>query len=101
MATEIETIIEQAKLALAQNKGLFDVRSEDIIDEFMELNIGDSKEMWKLLATLLNEIKPTDLISSDRKKIIFSFNSKKMGKKKTLSFALNDGYFLYLSLSSS
>jgi len=63
MATEIETIIEQAKLALAQNKGLFDVRSEDIIDEFMELNIGDSKEMWKLLATLLNEIKPTDLIN--------------------------------------
>ena len=79
----------------------------------MDLETGDSEEVWPLILELLEEIEIDDYAGShppqrsyepniaDCELFAFSWMSKKLQKEMYLKFALKDADFYYVSLHKS
>ena len=109
---ELDKKIREAKQALEAGCASF-ANPEKIVGELMEMEISDSKEVWTLIGELLSEISPKDYAGRrppmrayeatirNKELLAFSWNSRKMGKRMYLKFALKEGRFYYVSLHAS
>lgn len=109
---EIDKKISAAKKALSENRGYF-ANSPKIVGELMELEIGDSGEVWPLIIELLKEIEIDDYAGSrppmrsyessisNCELFAFSWLSRKLQHEMYLKFALKEGDFYYVSLHKS
>ncbi len=104
--------LESASRALQKNEGLF-ANPVKMIWELEELKIGESKEIWPLILTLLSEISPDNYVGgyppqeSYEERIegidLFSFawESKTFSQRMYLKFTLKKGRFYLVSLHKS
>lgn len=90
--------LEEAKRALITRKAYFTVNSTDLVDEFMDLNIDQSEEIWPLLLRLFDEIQPKHYIGPD---FVFRWDSDILDGTATLNFILRGEYFYYISLKKT
>jgi hypothetical protein len=84
-----------------------------VVGELAVLDINESSEVWDLIPDLLKEIKSEDYDGghppqpSSEKTIkgkdlwAFAWESKKLGMRMYLKFALKDDFFYYVSLHES
>ena len=110
---EIDKKISGAKKALSENRAYFAPTDAKLIGELMDLEIGDTEELWPLILELLEEIEIDDYAGSRPPQrsyepniakcelFAFSWKSKKLQKEMYLQFALQDGDFHYVSLHES
>lgn len=101
--------LNEARDKLSKKEGLF-ANPGNVVGELNELDIGDSKEVWDLIKSLLMEIEPKDYTGgrppqkSYEKSIegnelfAFSWQSNFLSKKMYLKFALKGDRFVYVSL---
>ncbi len=109
---EIDKKISAAKKALSENRGYF-ANSSKIVGELMELDIGDTEEVWPLIIELLEEIEIEDYTGSrppmrsyesniaNCELFAFSWLSRKLQQEMYLKFAVKEGDFYYVSLHKS
>ncbi len=105
--------ISQAKKALRENQVSFGPNTGKLVDEFTQLKIGDTKEIWELLKDLLEEIEPSHYAGphppmlaiepniKGSELFIFIWQSKKMQKEMYLKFSIKGDHFFYISLHPS
>ncbi len=105
---ELTGKIENAKKALNEKKGMF--ATSKFVNELMELEIGNSADVWSLISDLLKEIDPSDYAGGrppdksyeskikGKELIAFAWNSQKLSKRMYLKYVLIDDYFYYISL---
>lgn len=110
---EIEKKLHHAKKALAEGKVSFGPNLDKLIDEFTEMKIGSSNEIWILLKDLLEEIKPDHYAGphppmlaiepsiKNCELFIFIWPSKIKSRELYLKFAIKDECFYYISLHPS
>lgn len=110
---EIEKKISQAKNAIQKNHAFFGSNLDKLIDEFSALKINHTEEIWPLLLTLFDEIKPEHyagphppMISHEPSVLncevfIFVWKSQKLTKKMYLKCVVKEDCFYYLSLHAS
>jgi hypothetical protein len=106
---ELTGKLNEARDMLSKKEGLF-ANPGNVAGELNELDIGDSKEVWNLIKSLLVEIEPKDYTGgrppqkSYEKSIegselfAFSWQSNFLSKKMYLKFALKGDRFVYVSL---
>jgi len=111
--SEISTKLYEAKMAIAENKHCFGPQLDKLVDEFIQLHIGDVSEIWSLVQVLLQEISPEDYAgphppmrctesnASNQELLIFIWDSKKMRKRMYIKFAVHNQTFYYVSLHAS
>lgn len=106
--------LEEAIAALIGKRHYFAAYSNDLVNEFMNLNIDQSEEIWPLLIDLFGEIRPQDCVEPqvlaavnpmpdvlDCEFFTVRWNSKILSGNAILKFALNDGHFYYVSLQKA
>ncbi|MES2273501.1 MAG: hypothetical protein V4487_04865 [Chlamydiota bacterium] len=109
---ELLNKISQAKTAISEKRHLFGPQLEKLVDEFMELKIGNAQEIWPLILELLDEIKvenyagthpPIKSIENNLncELYIFVWDSKKTRSNMYLKFAIKNETFYYISLHKS
>src|SRR5579872_6307162 len=96
---ELDRKIKAAKIALETQKGLF-ANFNKVVGELDELNIESPNQIWELIMALLEEIRPEDYAGGrppqksyektieGRELFAFCWNSKILGKKMYIKFAL-------------
>lgn len=106
---ELTGKLKEAQELLYKQEGLF-ADPGKVVGELNALGIGDSKEVWELIKTILPEIKTEDYTGGkppqksyektiDGKELFaFSWESKHLGKKMYLKFAIKGDRFVYVSL---
>lgn len=106
---ELKGKLDEAKNFLSKKEGLF-ANPGNVVGELYDLDIGDSKDVWDLIQSLLKEIQPKDYtggrppLMSYEKSIegkelfAFSWQSQVLNKKMYLKFALKGDRFVYVSL---
>jgi hypothetical protein len=106
---ELKGKLNDALNLLFQKEGLF-ANPGNAVGELNDLDIGDSKEVWNLIKSLLPEIEPKDYTggyppqksyekSIEGKELFaFSWQSNILNKKMYLKFALKGDRFVYVSL---
>ncbi len=104
--------IKEAIESLKNCYGLF-ANFAKAVGELNDLNIGDSNDVWDLIAELLDEITPKDYAGTrppqksyekttmGKELFAFSWWSFKLKKKMYIKFALKDGRYYYVSLHES
>lgn len=109
---EIDKKIYAAKKALSEKRGYF-ANSSKIVGELMELDIGDTEEVWLLIIELLEEIEIDDYAGSrppmrsyessiaNCELFAFSWMSRKLQQEMYLKFTVKEGDFYYVSLHKS
>ncbi len=109
---ELDKKIKGAKEALIERKGIF-ANVNKVVGELNELEMESSDLIWNLILELLDEISPEKYAGrrppdkSYEKKIekselyAFCWNSKKLGKKMYIKFALKENTYYYVSLHKS
>jgi len=102
---ELEDALSQARQAVLDGRCFFGLDSRKLLEEFMQLKIGDVKEIWPIVLELLNEIKsdnhfslPVQPTNSGGHLFHFIWKSHKMKKNMQIRFAINKGVFYYFSL---
>jgi len=98
-AREIDQKLRQAEEALKESRGLF-ANPQKAVGELIDLDIGNTEELWPLVLKLLKEIKLIDYAGSHppmksyEPKIAncelyaFTWNSKAMDKRMYIKFAI-------------
>lgn len=111
-ARELTNRVKQAKDVLKTSKGLF-ANPSKAVGELNAMRVGNSSEVWELLAGLLNEISAKDYCGarppqkSYEKAIIgqellaFRWFSPSLAKEMYLKFVLKNERFYYVSLHES
>ena len=103
----VEDCLSLARKCIAQERHYFGPQMDQLVDEFMALNIGHSKEIWELIGELLGEITAKDCVEADSlaKEIglncgisAFIWKSAKLKQTMYLKFAIKNGVFFYFSL---
>lgn len=109
---EIDRRLRDARKALDNGSALFSNQSK-VVGELMELDIGDSKEVWLLIRCLLDEIKLEDYegwyppqvnyesVGKGLELWAFCWNSPTLNKRMYLKFSVGKGRFYYVSLHKS
>jgi hypothetical protein len=109
---ELDKKIKAAKAALVRQSGLY-VNFNKVVGELYDLEIESPNQIWKLIIELLDEITPKDYAGGrppqksyektieDKELFAFCWNSKKLGKKMYLKFALKEDRYYYVSLHRS
>jgi hypothetical protein len=109
---ELDRKIKAAKAALRAHKGLF-ANIDKAVGELNALDVESPNQIWALIVDLLEEILPQNYAGlrppqkSYEKTILgkelfaFCWDSKKLGKKMYIKFALKDDRYYYLSLHGS
>ena len=99
----------EAGKSLSNNEGFF-ADPGAAVGELNKLKMGDSSEVWPLIAKLLKEIAPGDYTGGKpplksylksiqgRDLFAFSWFSKSLNKKMYLKFAFKGDRFYYVSL---
>ncbi|MES2273497.1 MAG: hypothetical protein V4487_04845 [Chlamydiota bacterium] len=97
--------LERAKKILLEKHGVFGPNLENLVDEFLDLNLDPGEEIWPFIRILLGEIQPKNYVdhqfkpaTPDCEIYLFVWNSKKLKHKMEFKFALNGDNFYYLSL---
>lgn len=109
---ELQQKLLQAQKALSENKCAIGPNLDKLVDEFMDLKIGHTEEIWPLLKELIKEISPEHYAGPhppmkslestlNCELFIFVWQSHKMKMDMYLKFAIKDGYFYYVSLHRS
>ena len=98
---ELDKKIKAAKNSLIERNGIF-ANVNKVVGELNELEVESSDRIWKLIIELLDEISPEEYAGkrppdkSYETKIektelyAFCWNSKKLGKKMYIKFALKE-----------
>ena len=106
---ELKGKLAEARDLLSKKEGLF-ANPGNVVGELNDLDIGDSKEVWDLIKSLLVEIESEDYTGSrppqksyeksieGKELFAFSWQSKFLNKKMYLKFALKGNRFVYVSL---
>lgn len=106
---ELKGKLDEARDLLSKKEGLF-ANPGNVVGELNDLDIGDSKEVWDLIKSLLVEIESEDYTGSrppqksyeksieGKELFAFSWQSKFLNKKMYLKFALKGNRFVYVSL---
>src|SRR5258708_7652928 len=100
---ELQNKILQAKQALSEKKYLFGPNLDKLVEEFMDLNIGNAEEIWSLINELIEEIKIDDYAGThppmkslepnlNCELFVFVWDSKRMNRKMYLKFAIKEGF---------
>ncbi|MBI5346367.1 MAG: hypothetical protein HZB76_04420 [Chlamydiae bacterium] len=109
---ELDKKIKAAKTALIAQNGIF-ANPNKVVGELYELQIESTSQIWNLILELLDEIEPKDYAGkrppegsyeeSIKKSELFAFcwDSKKLGKKMYIKFALKENTYYYVSLHRS
>jgi hypothetical protein len=109
---ELDRKLKTAKAALKAHPGLF-ANIDKAVGELNALDVESPNQIWALIIELLEEISPKDYAGgrppqkSYEKTIVgkelfaFCWNSKKLGRKMYIKFALKDNRYYYLSLHIS
>lgn len=109
---ELDRKIKAAKAALMAQPGLF-ANLNKAVGELNALDLELPNQIWELIIELLEEILPKDYAGtrppqkSYEKTILgkelfaFYWDSKKLGHKMYIKFALKDNRYYYLSLHDS
>ncbi len=109
---EIDKRLKEAKEAI-QNRSVLFSNLHKVVGELMDLSIDDTKEVWDLIAQLLDEIQIQDYAGQYPPKInyessgtglelwAFTWNSTLLNKTMYLKFSVKDGIFYYVSLHKS
>jgi hypothetical protein len=109
---ELDKKIKAAKAALKAQSGIYANLSK-AVGELNALDIESPSQIWKLILELLEEINPTDYVGGkppqrsyersikNRELFAFCWESKKMGKKMYIKFALKENRYYYVSLHRS
>lgn len=112
--TEKELIkrLKEAKEHLKKHDGVF-ANPAKVVGELNELDILDSKEIWPLILTLLEEISPKDYqggrppqksyekTTTGHELFAFCWWSNKMQKRMYVKFVLKNERYHYISLHKS
>src|SRR3990167_5376588 len=111
-AGELDRKLKAAKAALKAYTGLF-ANINKAVGELNELDVEPTTQIWALIVELLEEISPKDYAGTrppqksyektiDGKELFaFCWDSKKLGQKMYIKFALKDNRYYYLSLHRS
>lgn len=109
---ELDKKLKAAKAALKTQTGLF-ANFNKTVGELDALNIEKPNQIWELIAELLEEILPQDYVGSrppapsyektiaGEELFAFCWDSKKLGQKMYIKFALKNNRYYYLSLHRS
>ena len=109
---DIDHRLKEAKEALQKGSVLF-ANPSKVVGEMMELEIGDSDEVWELIIKLLDEIEVNDYKGQHPPKInyepqgtglelwAFCWKSTLLNKTMYLKFSIKDEIFYYVSLHKS
>lgn len=109
---ELDRKIKAAKAALKTQAGLF-ANFNKVFGELDALNIEKRNQIWELIAELLEEILPQDYAGTrppqqsyektiaGKELFAFCWESKKLGQRMYIKFALKDNRYYYLSLHKS
>lgn len=99
---DLHDILSFAKEAVHNGQCFFPVESNQLLEEFDRLNIGDAQEMLTLLAHLLEEIEPKNFVENPKWKAspvyTFVWESPQMKQIMLIKFALRKESFYYFSL---
>jgi len=105
---ELEDVLSQAKNAISKNRCFFGFDSGDLIQEFINLKVGDVQEIWPLVFELLHEMEPKHSCPPPKylpamKGKVFSFvwKSDKMRRTMHMQFAMHKDIFYYFALYAS
>ena len=109
---ELNKKLQEARTALECGNGLFaNVRSA--AGELNDLRLGDSGEAWPLILAMLDEIEPGNYVGRrppeksyeakiyGKELFAFAWESERFGRRMYLKFALQEGWFCYVSLHPS
>lgn len=106
---ELTGKLKEAQDLLCKKEGLF-ADPGKVVGELNNLGIGDSKEIWDLIKTILPEIKTEyytggkpplksyEKTIEGKELFAFSWECKHLGKKMYLKFAIKGDRFVYVSL---
>lgn len=106
---ELVKKLKEAKASLIAQSG-FHANVSKAVGELYDLNIESSRQLWQLILELLDEISPKDYKGSrppqrsyertilGQELFAFCWESKKLGKKMYIKFALKEGRYYYVSL---
>jgi hypothetical protein len=109
---ELDKKIKAAKAALRAQSGVY-ANLNKVVGELYELEIESPSQIWKLILELLDEICPKDYIGArppqrsyektieNQELFAFCWNSRKLGKKMYIKFALKENRYYYVSLHRS
>jgi hypothetical protein len=109
---ELDRKLKAAKAALKTHIGLF-ANINKAVGELNALDIESPNQIWKLIVELLEEISPKDYAGTrppqkayektvtGKELFAFCWDSKKLGQKMYIKFALKDDRYYYLSLHRS
>jgi hypothetical protein len=109
---ELDRKLKAAKAALRTQTGLY-ANFNKVVGELYELDMESQNQVWQLIVELLEEILPKDYAGtrppqkSYEKTVAgvelfaFCWDSKKLGQKMYIKFALKDNRYYYLSLHKS
>src|SRR5688572_6840547 len=109
---EVELKLKAARKCLAQGNRFFGPCVKKLVSEFAALNIGDSSEIWPLLAILMEEISPAHYAgthppmktldtSLNSELFVFVWESKTMKQFMYVKFVVKNDIFYYFSLHKS
>ncbi|NGX51160.1 MAG: hypothetical protein K1060chlam2_01020 [Chlamydiae bacterium] len=106
---EIDKRLKEAKEALENRRVAF-ANPDKVVGELMNLEIGQTDEIWELISKLINELHPEDYkgayppLKSYESKIenhdlwAFSWYSYQLRQQMYLKFSIKGGLFYYVSL---
>jgi hypothetical protein len=109
---ELDKQLRAARTFLAAEGGTY-ANLNKAAGELSKLEIESPSRVWKLVLELLNEIVPQDYVGGkppqrsyekaieNKELFAFCWNSKKLGKKMYIKFALVKGRYYYVSLHES
>jgi hypothetical protein len=109
---ELDRKLKGAKAALKAYTGLF-ANINKAVGELNVLDVESPNQIWELIVELLEEVSPKDYAGTrppqkSYEKTIegvelfaFCWDSKKLGQKMYIKFALKDSRYYYLSLHRS
>jgi hypothetical protein len=109
---ELVKKIDAAKAALKAQAGVF-ANINKVVGELNELDIESPSQTWKLILELLDEISPKDYWGGrppqksyekaieNQELFAFCWDSRKLGKRMYIKFALKGNKYYYVSLHRS
>ncbi len=109
---ELDLKLKAAKTALRAYPGLF-ANINKAVRELNALDVESPNQVWKLIVELLEELAPKDYAGTrppqksyektveGKELFAFCWDSKKLGQKMYIKFALKDDKYYYLSLHRS
>ena len=109
---ELARKLKGAKEAIEKGRRFF-AEPEKTVGELEKLGIGKVDEVWSLISTLLQEVKPelyegkrppekaSEISILGKELFPFCWNSNVTGKRMYLKFVLTDEAFYYVSLHES